>query len=259
MQIRRINAEAEVDRDFFLSDHRCRNHQRGPLAVMHDRTSTPTPPPPTVQRADSAVPQQLAPLSFARRFRGDRPAPAAEIPLRLYFRRRRDRRRAPRQSPRVRRIRLRAAGAERRLRPRPDHDPVRQDLRGAVRHSADGLGRAVRLSRRHRAGAGGGGDERADVPVRLVADHARRRPARESGGLVPGLSGRATPRASSRWSTGSRRPATTPSSSPPTCRCRPTARTISATVSRSRSRSRRRSPGIRSPIRTGCSASGRAR
>ena len=51
----------------------------------------------------------------------------------------------------LRRIRLRAARAQRRLRPRPDHDAVRQDLRLAVRHSADGLVGAVRLSRRHRS------------------------------------------------------------------------------------------------------------
>jgi L-lactate dehydrogenase (cytochrome) len=46
---------------------------------------------------------------------------------------------------------------------------------------------------------------------------------------------------------------------PPTCRCRRTARTTFATVFRCRSRSHRRSPGIRSRIRTGCSAPGRAR
>ena len=39
----------------------------------------------------------------------------------------------------------------------------------------------------------------------------------------------------------------------------PTARTTSATASRSRWRSRRRSPGTPRPIRTGCSAPGRAR
>ena len=95
-----------------------------------------------------------------------------------------------RQPQGLRRIRLRAARAQRRLRPRPDHDAVRQDLRLAVRHSADGLFGAVRLSRRHRADAGGEGRERADDPQRLLADHAGGRARRQSGGVVPGLSRR---------------------------------------------------------------------
>ena len=116
-----------------------------------------TAPPTTVTRPESTVPRALQTLSLARRFRADRAAPDSEIPLRLHLRRRRDRRRAARQPQGLRRIRLRAARAQRRLRPRPDHDAVRQDLCLAVRHSADGLFGAVRLSRRHRADAGGEG------------------------------------------------------------------------------------------------------
>ena len=133
---------------------------------------------------------RLAKISLARRFRADRAAPDSEIPLRLHFRRRRDRRCAARQPQSLRRIRLRAARAQRRLRPRPDHHPVRQDLCLAVRHSADGLLRAVRLSRRHRADAGGESRKRADDSQRLVADHAGRRARRQSGRVVSGLSRR---------------------------------------------------------------------
>ena len=97
----------------------------------------------------------FAKISLARRFRADGAAPDSEIPLRLHLRRRRDRRRVARQPQSLRRIRLCAARAQRRLRPRPDHDAVRQDLCLAVRHSADGLFGALRLSRRHRADAGG--------------------------------------------------------------------------------------------------------
>ena len=136
----------------------------------------------------------FAKISLARRFRADCAAPDSEIPLRLHLRRRRDRRRAARQPQGLRRIRLRAARAQRRLRPRPDHDAVRQDLRLAVRHSADGLLGAVRLSRRHRADAGRKSRKRADDSQRLVADHAGGRARRQPGRVVPGLS-RRPPRA----------------------------------------------------------------
>ena len=48
----------------------------------------------------------------------------------------------------------------------------------------------VRLSRRHRADAGGEGRERADDPQRLVADHAGGRARRQPGRVVSGLSRR---------------------------------------------------------------------
>ena len=52
----------------------------------------------------------------------------------------------------------------------PDHDAVQQAVRVALRHSADGLVRAVRLSRRHSYARGGGCGQRADDPQRGVAD-----------------------------------------------------------------------------------------
>ena len=148
-----------------------RDPDRRPAADRHPRP-----------KRRSARPEAL---SRARRFRGDGAAPDSEISLRLYLRRRRDRRRRARQPQGLRRIRLRAARAQRRLRPRPDHDAVRQDLCLAVRHSADGLLGAVRLSRRHRADARGGRRERADDPQRLVADHAGGRAPRKS--RTPGI------------------------------------------------------------------------
>ena len=202
---------AEVDARSALSHHHGKTPERR-FADVHDKTAPTTPPPPTVQPRRQRGAARLAALSVARRFRGDRPPPAAEIPLRLHLRRRRDRCCGARQSKRLRRIRLRAARAQRRLRPRSDHDAVRQDLCGAVRHSADGLVGAVRLSRRHRADARGRRHEPADDPERIVADHAG---GRASAPIpMPGTRpiSPASPRASSRWSTASPPPATTPSS-----------------------------------------------
>ena len=95
----------------------------------------------------------------------------------------------------------------------------------------------------------GGRDECADDPQRLLADPARGRARGQSGKAGTRPISPACPRGSSRWSIAWRRPASTPSSSPPTYRCRPTARTTSATASRCRSRSRRGCSGTRSRIR----------
>ena len=139
---------------------------------MLDKSASLTAPPATVTRAESAVPRALQKYLALDDFE---PAARRRIPKFLYGYisggAETDAARA-RQPQGLRRIRLRAARAQRRLRPRPDHDAVRQDLCLAVRHSADGLFGAVRLSRRHRADAGGDGRERADDPQRLVADHA---------------------------------------------------------------------------------------
>ncbi len=189
-RFRRINNEAKVDRGFVLSDHRRRIHRHGPPAVMHDRTSNAAPPPPTVQRAQSAVPKRLRHYLFARRFRGDRPAPAAEVPLRLHLRRGRDRRRAPRQPPRL---------DEYGFVPRVLNDVSGRDqttsLFGKTYAAPFGIppmGSAALcayrgdfvLARARR------GHQPADVPFRLVTDQAGRRQARKSSGLVPGLPGR---------------------------------------------------------------------
>ena len=136
------------------------------------------------------------------------PAPAEDA-VRLHLRRHRDRRVAARQPPGVRRARPRSADAERRVEPPSDDDAVRQDLRGAVRDPADRVRRTVRLPRRHRAGARGRGDERADDPQCGVADQPGGREKRISGGLVSGLSAPAIRRASSPWSIASPLPATT--------------------------------------------------
>ncbi len=215
-------------------------------------------PPATVTRAESAVPRALQKYLSLDDFE---PTARRRIPKFLYGYisggAETDAARA-RQPQGLRRIRFCAARAQRRLRPRPDHHAVRQDLCLAVRHSADGLLGAVRLSRRHRADAGREGRKRADDSQRLVADHAGGRARRQPGARGIRPISPACRSGSSRWSTAWRRPATTPSSSPPTCRCRRTARTTSATAFRCRSRSRRACSGTRSPIRTGCSAPGRA-
>ena len=157
---------------------------------MLDKSAAVTAPPPTVTRAQSAVPRALQKYLSLDDFEPVGAAPDSEIPLRLYLRRRRDRCRRARQPKSLRRIRFCAARAQRRLRPRPDHHAVRQELCLAVRHSADGLFRALRLSRRHRADAGGGRNQRADDSQRIVADHAGRRAAREQRRVVSGLSRR---------------------------------------------------------------------
>ena len=216
-------------------------------------------PAPTVTRPESKVPRAET-LSHARRFRGDGAAADSEIPLRLHLRRRRDRRRGPRQPKGLRRIRLRAARAQRRLRPRPDHDAVRQDLRLAVRHSADGLFGAVRLSRRHRADARRGCRKRADDPLSAsslitLEDVRRENPGR----LVPGLSG---------GRAGADRAAGRPGGGGRLRHLRGHRRRAGAAEPREQHPQRLSGadrghaavlPGIRSRIRTGCSAPGRAR
>ena len=67
------------------------------------------------------------------------------------------------------------------------------DLRCAVWDCADGHQRAVGLSRRPRARAGGGSDKRPDGDERVIADPDGGRGEGMSGLLVPGLSaGRCT-------------------------------------------------------------------
>ena len=131
------------------------NNQKNGTPDVLDKSASLTAPPATVTRTESAVPRALQKYLSLDDFE---PTARRRIPKFLYGYisggAETDAAHA-RQPQSLRRIRFCAARAQRRLRPRPDHHAVRQDLCLAVRHSADGLFGARRLSRRHRADAGG--------------------------------------------------------------------------------------------------------
>ena len=178
---------------------------------MHDKTANMSPPPATVKRAVSAVPRAMRRYlsldDFEATARRRLPkmlygyiSGAAETDAAL-----RDNRRAFEEYGFVPRV-LNDVSE-----PRADHHAVRQDLRGAVRHSADGLGRALCLPGDivlARAAAA------MNVPMILSAsslitleDVRRENPAAWYQAYLAGEPSRIEP-----WSTGSPPPATTPSS-----------------------------------------------
>ena len=157
---------------------------------MLDKSATVTAPPTTVTRTESAVPRSLQKYLSLDDFE---PTARRRIPKFLYGyisggaetdAALRDNRKAFDEYGFVPRVLNDVSGRDQTT------DSVRQDLCLAVRHSADGLFGAVRLSRRHRADEGGEGRERADDSQRLVADHAGGCARRQSGGVVSGLSRR---------------------------------------------------------------------
>jgi len=153
-----------------------------------------------------------------------------------------------RQPQGVRPIRLRARVLKGRLRPRPDHDAVRQDLCLAVRHSADGLLRARRLSRRYRAGPR---RRPANVPMILSAsslitleDVRAANPHAWYQAYLAGVDARIEPLVDRVAAAGYDTFVVTP-----TCRCRPNRENTSAAAFRCRSRSAPCALGYHHPSR----------